>query len=158
MAEDIQELLNYAYFYLKFRPRTKREMELYLLKKIQKRFWSQGHVKQAIAKLEEQNFLNDKAFIEWYVEQRNRAKPKSEFVLHAELLKYGAQKEDIDRFFEEYAVDEDVLAVRALERKWMNMRSLSREERFKKSYSFLARRGFSYDTIKKTIEKAEEKE
>lgn len=158
MAEDIQELLNYAYFYLKFRPRTKRETELYLLKKIRKRFWSQAHVKQAITKLEEQNFLNDKAFIEWYVEQRNRTKPKSEFVLRAELLRYGAVKEDIDRYFDEHEVDEDRLAMHALERKWVNMASLSREERFKKSYSFLAHRGFSYDTIKKTIEKAEEKE
>src|SRR3990167_7384562 len=96
--EDLQRLLNSAYFYLKFRPRSKKEVHDYLLKKIKKRRWSTDDVEKVIEQLEEQNFINDKEFVRWFVDQRNRSKPKGKFVLKAELLRFGIAKDLIDQY------------------------------------------------------------
>ena len=150
---DIQNLLNYAYFYLKFRPRSKKEVQDYLLKKIKKRHWSTDDVEKVIKQLEELNFINDKEFVKWFVEQRNRGKPKGGFVLKGELLRFGIDKELIDLYLLENPLEEEDLAFRALKSKWQRFKNLSQKERFEKSAAFLSRRGFSFDIIRKTIEK-----
>src|SRR3989344_6971885 len=118
MKDDLQILLNYAYFYLKFRPRTKKEVHDYLLKKIKKRHWSTDDVDEAIKQLEEQNLINDREFVKWFVEQRIIGKPKGKFVLKAELLRFGIPKELIDGYLEEHPLEEEDLAFRALKSKW----------------------------------------
>ena len=150
---DIQNLLNYAYFYLKFRPRSKKEVQDYLLKKIKKRHWSTDDVEKVIEQLEERGLFNDKVFVKWFVEQRNRGKPKGGFVLKGELLRFGIDKELIDLYLLENPLEEEDLAFRALKSKWQRFKNLSQKERFEKSAAFLSRRGFSFDIIRKTIEK-----
>lgn len=154
--EDLQNLLNYAYFYLKFRPRTKKEVRDYLQKKIVKRHWSRDSVEEVIKQLEEQNFINDKEFIDWFVKQRNTSKPKSQFVLKGELLRYSVPKDLIDNYFAEKPQEEEELALKALKSKWNRFQKLDKKARFEKSASFLARRGFSFDLIRKTVERMEE--
>lgn len=155
--EDLQTLLNYAYFYLKFRPRSKKEIRDYLNKKTEKRHWSRDLVEKAIKDLEEQNLINDKEFVRWFVEQRNRAKPKSQFVLKGELLRFGIAKELIDEYFSNHEQPEDELALQALQSRWRRFQTLPKKERFEKSAAFLARRGFNFDIVKKTIKKLEDK-
>lgn len=155
---DIQGLLNYAYFYLKFRPRTKRELERYLLKKIKTRHWSQDDVKRALQELEEEGLINDGEFVDWFVSERSRHKPKSAFVLRGELVRYGVPKDTIDRYFEEHELDEAALAEEALRKAWRRFAALPSDEQFKRAVSFLARRGFSFEVSKKTIEKITKKE
>lgn len=154
--EELQDLFNYAYFYLKFRPRTKKEVQKYLYKKIEKRHFSRDDVDKVISDLEEQGLIDDKKFTSWFIEQRARSKPKGQFVLKSELLRLGIAKELIDQYLEEYPPQEESLALRALQSKWPRFTSLSRKERFEKAAAFLMRRGFPFDVIRKTIEKLEE--
>ncbi|OGK24092.1 hypothetical protein A3F58_04105 [Candidatus Roizmanbacteria bacterium RIFCSPHIGHO2_12_FULL_37_9b] len=154
--EDLQTLLNYAYFFLKFRPRTQKEMQDYLYKKIKKRHFSRDDVDKAIKNLEEQGHIDDKAFVEWFVEQRARSKPKGRFVLKAELLRLGIEKDLIDQHLEENPLAEEDLALQALKSKWHQFKNLPAKERFEKSAAFLARRGFPFDIIRETIVKLEE--
>lgn len=154
--EDFQKLLNYAYFFLKFRPRTKKEIENYLNKKIQKRHWSCDDVKKVIRHLEELDLINDKNFIKWFVEQRILLKPKSTFVLRQELIKHGIDKEIINEYFSSYSIDEEKLAEKILQERWLRYESLDKRKRFEKAASFLLRRGFNFDLVKKTIAKLEE--
>ena len=155
LDDDLQALLNYAYFFLKFRPRSKKEVFNYLLKKIKKRHWSTDDVEKVVERLEEQNFINDKEFVKWFVEQRIIGKPKGKFVLKAELLRFGIPKELIDGYLEEHPLEEEDLAFRALKSKWNRLKNLSAKDRFGKSAAFLARRGFPFDIIRKIIEKME---
>ena len=155
-SDDLQILLNYAYFYLKFRPRTKKEVHDYLLKKIKKRHWSTGDVDEAIKQLEERSLINDKEFVRWFVEQRARGKPKGRFVLKAELLRLGIAKELIDQHLEENPLKEEDLAFAALKSKWQRFKNLTPKARFEKSAAFLLRRGFSFEIIKQTIYRLEE--
>ncbi len=153
--DDLQSLLNYAYFYLKFRLRTKKEIRDYLLKKIKKRHWSHDHVEQVIKNLEEQGLINDDEFIRWLVESRNKAKPKSVFVLRRELRRFGVEQERIDNYFEKNSLDEEALAQKALMARWQRYSNLDKRARFEKAAQFLLRRGFNFDVIKKTIAKFE---
>ncbi|OGK15827.1 hypothetical protein A2774_05830 [Candidatus Roizmanbacteria bacterium RIFCSPHIGHO2_01_FULL_39_12c] len=156
--DDLQELFNKAYFYLKFRPRTKKEMQKYLYKKIQKRHFSRIDADKVIADLEEQGLIDDQAFVEWFVEQRARGKPKGGFVLKGELLRLGISKELIDKYLQNNPLDEEKLAFQALKSKWHLFKHLPKKERFEKSAAFLFRRGFSFDTIRSAIRKMEETE
>jgi regulatory protein len=154
-AEDLQELLNYAYFYLKFRPRTKKEVKDYLLKKIKTRHWSTSEVDLALKRLEDQSFINDEAFVTWFVEQRNKSKPKSEFAIRRELRRFGIEQEKIDKYFEKNLLDEESLAHKALVPRWKRLKSFDKRKRFEKAARFLLSRGFSYDILRKTIERLE---
>ena len=156
--EDLQELLNYAYFYLKFRPRTKKEVKDYLLKKIKTRHWSTPEVDLVLKKLEDQSFINDEAFVVWFVEQRNKSKPKSEFAIKRELRKFGIDQGEIDKYFEKNSLDEESLAYRALASRWERLKRFEKRKRFEKASRFLLSRGFSYEIVKETIAKFEEKE
>lgn len=146
-------LLNYAFFFLKFRPRTRKEIETYLYKKIQKRHWSRDDVKKAIQHLEKIELINDKNFIKWFVEQRTLLKPKGKFILQQELLKHGIEKELIDEYFSSYSVNEEELAEKILQERWHRYKNLDKRKRFEKAVSFLLRRGFTFETAKKTIDK-----
>lgn len=154
--EDFQKLLNYAYFFLKFRPRTRKEIKIYLNKKIQKHHWSQDDVKKVIQHLENIELINDKNFIKWFVEQRTIIKPKGTRVLRQELLKHGLEKEMIDEYFSSYSMDEEQLAEKTLQERWQRFKNLDKRKRFEKAAGFLLRRGFSFDIAKTTIKMLEE--
>jgi len=155
IEEDLQPLLQKAFFYLKFRPRTKGELENYLLKKIKTTHWSSDDVKRIIVHLEELEFIDDKKFIQWFVEQRSLLKPKSEFALKRELFQHGVNKSMIDEYFSANPLDEEDLAFKTLQNRWQRFQRLNKMERFKKASQFLMRRGFGFDIVKKTIEKLE---
>jgi len=154
-TEDLRRLLNFAYFYLKFRPRTKKEVKDHLLKKIKTRHWSTSEVDLALKKLEDQSFINDEAFVTWFVEQRNKSKPKSEFAIRRELRRFGIEQEKIDKYFEKNLLDEESLAHKALVPRWKRLKSFDKRKRFEKASRFLLSRGFSYDILRKTIERLE---
>lgn len=146
--QDIREALSASYFFLKFRPRTKKEMRDYL----QKKKFDDAVIEQTIQELVEQNFVNDTAFIQWIFDQRTSHKQKSTFAIRQELFKYGIEKDLIDDFFSNHAVDEEELAKNAIAPRLRRWESLSPEEKKKKIYSFLLQRGFGYEIIKKIIE------
>jgi len=149
----IQRLLNYAYFFLKFRPRTKKEVNDYLNKKSKKYHFSQEIITEVIKQLEEESLVNDKSFISWFVDQRSRSKPKSRFILTSELLRLGAKKDQVDQYFSEHEIDEYALASLAAQRKLRSLTHLSFEKQKEKLTSFLLRRGFSFEIIKQVIQK-----
>ena len=79
--DDLQGLLNKAYFYLKFRPRTIFEMQRYLYKKIIATHWSRADANKIINHLIETKLLDDKKFVEIFIDERNILKPKGRHIL-----------------------------------------------------------------------------
>lgn len=147
--------LNLSYFYLQFRARTKKEMTDYLNKKAQKFSFEPETIQKAIKALEDEGLIDDKKFIEWFVEIKNVRKPKSKYLMKQQLFKHGVDKQTVDDYFEDKVVDELALAKVALEKRWDKYNKLDKQGRFKKVASFLGRRGFSYDIIKKTLKSFE---
>jgi len=154
--DHIQRLLDFAYFYLKFRPRTKKEIVDYLNKKSQKYHFNQEIIDKVINKLQEEDLINDNKFIDWFVDQRNRTKPKSRFALTTELIRFGVHKDLIDEYFSNSSQDETSLAHQALVKRWRQFSQLPKDKRFQKAAGFLTRRGFNFEIIRKVIDKLED--
>ena len=156
IQEDVQKALNRAYFYLKFRPRTKKEVASYLQKKSEKFYhWQFGVIEKAIESLELEGIIDDKKFIESFVVSRNAVKPKSEFALRRELTHPGIDKDLIDRFFADNPLPEEDLARKALKIRWFHFSHFDKKTRFEKAVKFLMRRGFIFSIAKKIVEEME---
>lgn len=151
-SEGRQKLLNYAYFYLNIRPRTEKEVRDYLLQKAKKFSLSPEHINGILGRLRELALLNDQAFVRWYVEGKFASSSKSSFLLRQELQRLGVAKDILDEYFAGRSLDEMAPARAALALKWRRFATISdKSERFQKAASYLVRRGFSYDIVKKTI-------
>lgn len=142
----MEKALALAYRYLSFRPRSVKEVEMYLMQKARKYPITPGEIQATLEILKDQGFLNDIEFIRSFVNARNSLKPKSQRMLVLELKKSGVSSEDIEQFFLKNATDDAALAFQALKRKMKALVMVSDEKiRFTKAVSFLQRRGFSYE-------------
>ena len=157
MDNDLIPLLNIAFFYLKFRPRTIKEAREHLYKKVRTTHWSHEAVDKIINHLIELKFLDDKEFINYLVTSRTRTKVKGVFAIKQELLRYGVEKELIDEYFSNTQINEEELAEKFLASRWDRFKSLPKQKRFEKAVSLLARRGFNFEISRKTVEKLEDK-
>lgn len=105
-----------------------------------------------IKKLVSTEFLNDTAFIDWWVDSRSSFKPKGKRALIVELKQKGIQNDDIEAYFESHGLNEEALAREVLRKKERTLRLLDPKLRTKKATELLLRRGFSYDVAKRAIE------
>ncbi|MBW7959867.1 hypothetical protein B6D29_04975 [Microgenomates bacterium UTCPR1] len=154
--DDLIVLLNKAYFYLKFRPRTEKEVREYLYKKIKTTHWSRDDADKIIDELKSQGLIDDKKFVELFVKDRINLKPKGKKLLTYELKKKGIDDNLIENYFFNNVLDEENLALKILKKRWSRFENLDSKKRFEKSARFLLSRGFGYDLVRKTIEKYEE--
>lgn len=155
MNDDFSLVLNKTLKFLSFRPRTSSEIQKYLDK-----IGAADEVKkQVIAKLEHLNLINDKAFIEWWVQQRSNFRPRALRFIKLELKQKGIPRELIDSAFVEYLPsDEEKFAESFAEKKLKRIKNLSPLEIKKKLFQALASRGFSYETIQTVVDKLLKKE
>jgi len=157
MEDDLIPLLDMAFFYLKFRPRTIHETREHLYKKVRTTHWSHVAVDKVIDHLIELKFLDDKVFIDFLVRSRTATKVKGIFAIKQELNRFGVEKELIDEYFSNTEINEEKLAEKALTRRWEILKTLPKQKRFEKALSLLQRRGFNFEISRKTIKKFEEK-
>jgi regulatory protein len=150
MEDDLLPLLNLAFFYLKFRPRTIKETRNYLYKKVRTTHWSHEAVDKVIDHLIELKFLDDKTFIDYLV--NSRTKVKGIYAIKQELNRFGVDRELVDEYFSNTEINEEELAEKILTSRWPRLKSLPKQKRFEKALSLLQRRGFNYETSKKAIE------
>jgi len=156
MDNNLDYLLNKAYFFLKFRPRTEKEIRRYLQKKIKKIHYSLNDVDKVVDKLKEMGLIDDKNFIDIYVNFYLKNNPKSEKLLTLELRKKGINSDLITDYFSKNKIDEEEIAYKLLKKRWSRFLKLKKEERLKKAVDFLLRRGFSFFLARKTVEKLED--
>lgn len=134
------------------RPRSEKELRDTLTKKKA----PEEIIQRVLQTLREQQFVNDEEFARWWVEQRTRFRPKSDRVIKFELRQKGINDEIVEHVFSQRGTAEldSTKAKELVERRLPRMAALSKEEQYQKLAGFLARRGFDWDTIKKTLQKA----
>lgn len=137
--------------YLAGRPHTVAEIHRHLRSK---RF-DAGAIDQAIDRLRAQRYVDDEAFARWWLEQRERFKPRGDRALRTELMQKGVARDVIETILGERAPDADVeLAKRALSRPLTRWTTLPPQERKRKIHAYLAARGFDYGTIEEVMRAA----
>ena len=137
--------------YLSFRARSRVEIERYLRDKK----YEPDVIAATIERLDEAGLVDDTAFAESWVANRERLKPKGARALRYELQQKGLSETAIDAALEQ--IDESELAWRAIEKKVRQWQALDEDGFKRKAMAYLSRRGFDYDVTIETVERAWQK-
>lgn len=141
-----------AVHFLKFRQRSVKEMREHLKKKNA----SDEVIDRVIAMLSEQKFLNDREFARGWKESRARFRPKGRRIVELELKQRGISKEIIEEVMGEESTedvpDEAEQLRRLVEQRLPKYRHLEKFAIYQKLGAFLARRGYTWDQIKRAID------
>lgn len=151
LSDQIKKYLENTYRYLAIRNRSEKEICDYLVKKKA----TPEIIDHIVLLLKEQKFLNDETFARSWIAQRARFRPKGKKFLKFELQQKGIAKEIIEQVLQEEhedLPDELTQAKRLIERRMEKMKGKPRQEIYSKVGAFLARRGFTWDIIKKAID------
>ncbi len=150
--DDFNKYLDKAFKFLSYRPRSEKELRDRLkLKKA-----PVDIIERIVKSLKEQNFLNDRDFACWFIEQRTRFAPKAWRMIELELRSKGIDKELIEELrikkHELRGSEEIDIAMKIVERKIDKYKNLDKQEVYMRLGGYLARRGFDWYTIKKAID------
>ncbi len=142
---SFEKYWNSSLRFLSYRPRSEKEVKDNLVKKQA----TAEIIEKIITKLRDYKFINDTEFAKWFIEQRTNMKPKAQRVLRMELKQRGISQDII----ENSVFGQDLESARKLlTKKFDRYKDLNREQIYQKLGGFLARRGYSWDTIKKAID------
>lgn len=134
------------------RPRSEYEIKFWFKRK---KIPTKLH-KRVFNRLKNLNLVDDKAFSEWWIEQRVTFRPKGRKALFFELRQKGVGRDVIESVLESVEIPEAALAAGLVAKKLSRFKDLSPEERKKKLVGFLGRRGFSWEAIKKVVDVGEQ--
>ncbi|QQS38928.1 RecX family transcriptional regulator [Candidatus Woesebacteria bacterium] len=129
------------------RPRSEKEIYDWLQRK---KVPSESHEK-VFDKLKSLELLNDLNFANWWIDQRESFRPRSKRQLEFELHNKGISKQVIDEIFSKKMPDDVSHASRLIAQRDYKWRNLGKLEAKKKKTEYLARKGFSWETIKKVV-------
>ena len=128
------------------RPRSIRETRDHLrLKRFQKKLdYTDADIEEIIGRLVAKNYLNDRHFAEWFIENRFVKKGVSPRRLEQELVKKGIDRALIDELLSSSTRDEASEIKKVIAKK-------SNKYNAEKLLAYLVRQGFSYDLSKELI-------
>ncbi|MGB1253612.1 MAG: RecX family transcriptional regulator [Candidatus Promineifilaceae bacterium] len=132
--------------FISYRPRSSAEIRRNLAKKA----FEEPAIEQAIAFLKRIDMLDDLKFAEYWIDQRESFKPRSEMALRMELRQKGIAREIIDEALG--AVDEEVSARRAAEKRLSRLEHLPKDQFRLKMMRHLQSRGFRYGIIREVTD------
>lgn len=133
---------------LSARPYSEKKLREKLIGK-----FPQDEIEQAIQRLREKKFVDDRRYAEDFVRARIASRPRTGFILMRELSQRGVARtiaqDVVNRLVPKD--DDEKLARELLTRKQMMYRGLDEPTRRRRLTAFLARRGFSYEVIQKAL-------
>lgn len=138
---------NQALNYLSYRPRSRSEILDYL----GRRGLGASQSEVVISRLERAGLVDDEAFALFWVENRERFRPRGARALRWELRGKGIAEDVIDRAISTLDVADS--AYRAAARKTRQWRHLEPSEFVRKLVAYLARRGFAYGEAREAAER-----
>ncbi|MBU0976080.1 MAG: RecX family transcriptional regulator [Patescibacteria group bacterium] len=137
------------------RPRSVGEVGEYLKRTFHKKEKEYGEnlTERILSELEKKNLLNDENFTRWWVEGRIQFKPRGRLLLRQELRQKKVSENLIQKVFAEFSLTEETEYKQALvlARKRKEILNLTEKKDRDKLVSYLLRKGFSYEIIKKVL-------
>lgn len=144
-SEDAeQQAVDRALNYLSFRPRSREEVRRYLQRKETPPYI----IDAALERLDRLDFVNDRAFVEFWVENRDKFNPRGARALKNELRMKGVERDIVDELVDKDQDEE--LALRAARKKATSLARLPGIDypTFRNRLgAFLQRRGFGYEVV-----------
>jgi len=141
--------------FLSYRPRSEKELQDWFKKK------KIGNKTQKLIekKLRRFNYLDDREFTRWWIEQRMTFRPFGKRRLDLELRQKGINQEMIEEELGKLEDDKLIELAEELAKKRMKtLKNLPYFETREKLLAFLSRRGFRWEIIKTVVAKTLKKE
>lgn len=135
--------------YLGYKMRSKNQV----IKKLQEYEFPSNVINKVIKVLEKYNYINDKDFAKAFIKDKLNLKGHGVFKISYDLKMLGVDEEIFKKYlYDEKFINEEKKAKDLLLKKLgnKNIEDLDYKEK-QKIYAYLARRGFSYDSIKKAF-------
>ncbi len=142
--DNLDSAKQYAFRLLGYRQRSRSELS----ERLKRKGMSDSVVKKVLETLDRTGYIDDERFARDFVENRLSTNPAGRRYFRAELYKKKVPAEIVERVVEEALTDEiEYEAAYNLMLKLLSRTSsLSREEKIKKAYAYLGRKGFSAET------------
>ncbi len=148
-SEDAeQQAVDRALNYLSFRPRSREEVRRYLQRKETPPYI----IDAALERLDRLDFVNDRAFVEFWVENRDKFNPRGARALKNELRMKGVERDIVDELVDKDQDEE--LALRAARKKATSLAhqpGIDYQTFRNRLGAFLQRRGFGYEVMTHTV-------
>ena len=150
MPDPLQKARGYAFFLLKFRPRSSLELRL----RLKKKGFAGDTIEETLAFLKAKKFIDDFAFAREWIECRLK-KPYGLKRITQELILKGIEPKIIERIFGEVKKDycEEEVVAQLVKKKRAHGRDEEPEKTKQRLYSYLLRRGFSADVALAALNK-----
>ena len=147
LAQDNQEIAyQKAIRLIGYRMRSESEIQRYL----RDQGISPEIIDEVSVRLKKNGLVDDMSFAQMWVENRIEFRPRSHRMLSIEMQQKGIPQEIISQIIAEIPPNE-TLAYEAAQKQVRKYQHLEWSEFRRKLSSYLARRGFSYGTIKPTV-------
>lgn len=135
--------------YVIFKKRTEKEVR----QKCQKLQYTEEYIEEIIEYLTENNYINDKIYVEKYIQNTIRLKTSSIYEMKIDLLRRGVSEDYIESYLNQNLIEleeyEQESAIKLAKKK-----SASAEiEKIKK---YLTAKGYKYDSISLAIDNLKE--
>ncbi len=148
MKKSFEEIYNYCCKLLSYKDRSINEIK----EKLRQRSISENIISLVIDKLIQNRFLDDKRFVENYIEKNLRKAKSLNFILNEVIEKYKVNKNILDNInLENYKSLQEKYAIELLKKKYKSFN-------VQKIYRFLSSNGFEEDEIFRIIGKFNNKE
>ena len=133
--------------FLSYRPRSRAEIERYL----QRKGSGDAVLSDVMDRLQQAGYLDDEAFAHFWVDNRQRFRPRGRRALGCELRQKGVSSQTIATAL--HGLDEESAAWQAIEGRLSRWNDLTNEQLRRKVTAFLQRRGFDYEVIHLTFQR-----
>ncbi len=145
--DQLQRCLEAAYRYLSYRMRSESEIR----ERMKRRGFAVETIDAAIARLREQNLLDDAAFAQFWRENRETFRPRSRWLTELELKRMGVRNDVIEPVVA--GIDDNENAYRAALQKTHHGAPADYPSFRRRLGDYLRRRGFNYEVIGHTLER-----
>lgn len=126
-----------------------------LATKLRERGFSPEAIENAVARMQELGYLDDRDFADRWVESRQTYRPRSVRMLKQELRQKGVDQEIIESTLDEAGVDEFSDALSLATKRVSSLHDLEPQVRDRRLSGYLARRGYGYDIIRRVLDELE---
>lgn len=145
-SSEVKSAFDKATDYLGLRMHTKKE----LFNKLLKKGYEKEVIEQAINKLEEYHYVDDGLFAKQFVDSNSKL---SKRMIENKLREKGVSSENINQVSNIRSEDDETELCFLQAQKYVSGKDMSKENAYQKLYASLARKGFSFDTIKKACKR-----
>jgi regulatory protein len=147
-GERDQQCLDAALRFLAQRPRSEQE--------IKRRLTEKGHepdrIDRVITRLRELKLADDRAFADYWLENRQVHKPRGARALRSELFQKGVARDVVEQALDPER-DEGEDAYRAAGRRAQTLSTLDERAFRQRLAQFLQRRGFGWEAIEPAVDR-----